>query len=105
MSDIIAAIDALGRKLEVKLLNITDQLDLFEAAQGHTEYKRWFEIASIIFTCVSIDGVPLPKPRKPDDFKKNVALLKNEGMEAIFKALSPNKEDEDNEAEKSHAES
>ena len=52
-----------------------DQLDLLEAAQGLAGYKEWFGMATVLFSCVSIDGVPVPMPRKPADFKKTAKLL------------------------------
>lgn len=75
--------DSLGRQLEIKPMGITDQFDLLEAAQNQAEYKRWFGLASLVFCCVSVDGIPLPTPRNPADFKKNSAILKDEGVTAI----------------------
>lgn len=90
--------DKLGRKLEVKALSIVDQFDLLEAAQNQARYEYWFSLASIVFSCLSIDGVPLPKPRKPDDFKKNIGLLKDEGIEAILENLDHDVEEQGSEA-------
>lgn len=76
--------DKLGRKIEMKNLTIEDQLDLLEAANGLAGNKEWFGLATLLFACVSIDGVPLPTPRKPADFKKNAAMLRAEGVNAAF---------------------
>lgn len=90
--------DRLGRKLEVKSLSIVDQFDLLEAAQAQARYEHWFSLASIVFACLSIDGVPLPQPRKPEDFKKNIAILKDEGVEAILEHFVHADEQDDYEA-------
>lgn len=92
MSSIDTVTDAIGRKLEIKSFSASDHLELLEAAQGQTEYKRWFEIASLIFMCVAVDDVPLPRPRKLEDFKKNLAILKSEGIESIITHLSYHKQ-------------
>lgn len=84
MTSINMVTDKLGRKLEIKALSIVDQFDLLEAAQNQARYEQWFSLASIVFSCLSIDAMPLPKPRKPEDFKKNIAILKDEGVEAIL---------------------
>lgn len=84
--------DALGRKLEIKSFSSGDHLALLEAAQGQTEYKSWLEIASLIFMRVAVDGVPLPRPRKLEDFKKNLLILKSEGVESIITHLSSHKQ-------------
>ena len=94
-TDIIT--DKLGRKIEMKNLSIEDQLDLLEAAQGLAGYKEWFGMATLLFACVSVDGVPLPTPRKPADFKKNAAILQAEGVDAAFKYF---KDANENEADK-----
>lgn len=75
--------DKLGRTLEIKDLNAMDQLDLLEAAQNHANYSKWFGLATLIFSCSMIDGVPLPAPRNPGDFRKNAMILKDEGIDAI----------------------
>lgn len=87
MSEMNIITDSLGRKIEVRCLGAMDQLDLLEATRNQAEYKRWFGMASLIFHCASIDGVPLPMPRKPDDFRKNAAILKTEGTLAIANFL------------------
>lgn len=104
MTNITMLTDKIGRALEVKDLTIVDQFDLLEAAQQQARYEHWFSLASMVFSCLSIDGVPLPKPRKPEDFKKNIAILKDEGMDEILKHfVQENKQtsyDETVEAEK-----
>ena len=90
--------DKLGRAIEVKDLSIVDQFDLLEAAQQQARYEHWFSLASVVFSCLSIDGTPLPKPRKPEDFKKNIAILKDEGIESILKHLASTKEEKTYEA-------
>lgn len=83
MADISVVTDSLGRNIEVKALGVSDQFDLLEASQNQAEYKRWFGLATLVFSCLSIDGVPLPAPKKPADFKKNAAALKDEGIKAV----------------------
>lgn len=85
--------DSLGRSLEVKSMGIADQFDLLEAAQNQAEYKRWFGLASLVFCCVSVDGVPLPTPRNPADFKKNSNILKDEGVTAIAEYFTEKADD------------
>lgn len=75
--------DTLGRAIEVKTLSTADQFDLLEAAGNRADYRQWFGLAALVFSCASIDGVPLPTPRKADDFKKNSVVLKDEGIAAI----------------------
>lgn len=88
--------DSLGRSLEVKALTTADQFDLLEAAQNQADYTRWFGLAALVFSCLSIDGVPLPMPRKPADFKKNSLILKDEGINAIAQHFAAQKaSDED----------
>lgn len=77
------ASDSLGRSIEIKKLTAADQFDLLEAAQNLASYEQWYGLAALVFSCVSIDGVPLPAPRKPSDFKKNAVILKDEGLAAI----------------------
>lgn len=92
MSKNMMITDRLGRVLEVKNLTLADQFDLLEAAQNQARYEHWFSLASIVFSCCSIDGTPLPRPRKPEDFKKNATLLKDEGVEVILDYFAKNNE-------------
>lgn len=87
MTDMIVVTDSLGRKLEMKTLNLADQFDLLEAAQDKAAFKSWFNMAALVFSCAAIDNVPLPVPRKPSDFKKNAEILKNEGVIAMTSYL------------------
>ena len=87
MSDATIVTDTLGRSLEIKSLNLADQFDLLEAAQDKAAFKSWFNMATLVFSCAAIDGVPLPTPRKPADFKKNAEILKNDGIAAIISYL------------------
>lgn len=87
MSENTRITDNLGRSLEVKHLNLADQFDLLEATQDRADYRRWFNMAVLVFSCAGIDGVPLPTPRKPSDFKKNAEILKSEGIIAITEYL------------------
>lgn len=98
MSNVNTVTDKLGRAIEVKSLSIVDQFDLLEAAQQQARYEHWFSLASMVFSCLSIDGTPLPKPRKPEDFKKNIAILKDEGVEAVLKHFSKVNEEKSYEA-------
>lgn len=83
MNKIIVLTDALGRTLEAKKPTLADQFDLLEAAQNKAAYEQWFGLAGLVFCCKSIDGVPLPTPKKPSDFKKNAEVLKEEGLLAL----------------------
>lgn len=83
MTETVTITDKLGRFLEVKRPSAADQLDLLEAAGNRAEYTQWFGMAALIFCCVSVDGVPLPTPRKPEDFKKNAGILQDAGLNAI----------------------
>ena len=75
--------DSLGRSIQIKKLTAADQFDLLEAARNRADYTQWFALAALVFSCVAIDGVPLPTPRRPDDFKKNSTILKDEGIKAV----------------------
>lgn len=97
MSDTTTLTDSLGRQLEVKTLSIVDQFDLLEAARNQASYTKWFGLASLVFSCTAIDNVPLPMPTKPDDFKKNAAILKNEGLQAIARYISKKIEESEEE--------
>lgn len=88
MANIYNVIDGLGRSIEVKELDMVDQFDLLEAAQNQAGYSYWFGMAALVFSCIAIDGVPLPTPRKPEDFKKNAKFLKDEGIAAVTKYFS-----------------
>lgn len=83
MTETVKITDKLGRLLEIKRPSAADQLDLLEAAGNRADYTQWFGMAALIFCCVSIEGVPLPTPRKPEDFKKNAGTLKDSGITAI----------------------
>ena len=87
MADIVVITDDLGRHLEIKTLGLADQFDLLEAAQDKAAFKSWFNMATLVFSCAAIDGVPLPTPRKPADFKKNAEILRNDGIAAIISYL------------------
>lgn len=83
MSETVFITDSLGRSIELKKLTTADQFDLLEAARNRADYTQWFGLAALVFSCMAIDGVPLPSPRKPDDFKKNALVLKDEGIKAV----------------------
>ena len=86
--------DKLGRAIEVKTLTAMDQLDLLEAAQNNAGYAQWFALASVVFCGLAVDDVPLPAPRKPSDFRKNIDVLKTAGVEAICEYIKTNKDQE-----------
>lgn len=100
MLETIFVTDSLGRSLQVKALTTADQFDLLEAAGNRAEYRQWFGLAALVFSCAAIDGVPLPTPRKAADFKKNSTVLKDEGIKAIANYFAEKAEAEaDDEAE------
>lgn len=82
MTEIIVT-DKLGRQLEIRRPTPSDQFDLLEAAGANADYNQWFSLAALVFACKSIDGVPMPTPRKPEDFKKNAAMLQEAGLNAL----------------------
>ena len=75
--------DTLGRSITIKELDITDQFDLIEAAGALSENKAWFGLAALVFSVTSIDGQPMPKPTRKEDFRRNSATLKTEGVNAV----------------------
>lgn len=95
--------DSLGRSLEVKSLTAADQFDLLEAAGNKADYRQWFGLATLVFACSSIDGVPLPKPMNSADFKKNSTILKDEGINAIAKHFMDQKTTEEDVSEQIEA--
>lgn len=94
MAETVTITDKFGRSLELKRPSAADQLDLLEAAGNRADYTQWFGMAALIFCCVSIDGVPLPTPRKPDDFKKNAVILQTDGLTAIADFFLQQKQEE-----------
>lgn len=99
MAETVTITDKFGRALELKRPSAADQLDLLEAAGTRADYTQWFGMAALIFCCVSIDGVPLPTPRKPDDFKKNAVILQTDGLTAIADFFLQQKQEETAEEE------
>jgi hypothetical protein len=83
MSEPIPLKDKLGRTIIVQEPEIEDQFDMLEAAGANSANQAWIGLATLVFTAVSIDGKPLPRPQLKEHFKRNAALLKNEGVEAI----------------------
>ncbi|HTQ71010.1 MAG TPA: hypothetical protein VMH92_05900 [Acidocella sp.] len=83
MSEPVTLTDKLGRKIVVQEPGIEDQFDMLEAAGANSSNQAWIGLATLVFTAQSIDGAPLPRPQAKAHFKRNAALLKNEGVEAI----------------------
>lgn len=83
MSEPVTIIDKLGRKIVVQEPDIEDQFDMLEAADRNSSNQAWLGLATLVFTVVSIDDKPLPRPQLKEHFKRNAALLKNEGVEAV----------------------
>lgn len=83
MAETTTLTDKRGRTLQIRHLTAADQFDLLEAAGNRADYNQWFGMAALVFSCVAIDGVPLPTPHKPEDFKKNAVILMDDGIKAI----------------------
>jgi len=84
-----AVTDSLGRKLAVIEMDPGDQLDLYEACDRHSSNPGWLGMALLVCSCTSIDGIPTPTPRNPDQVKSLARKLGKPGIEAIAIALKP----------------
>lgn len=84
------AVDAKGRKLEMRRLDALEQFDIMEAAGANSTNAPWLGTA-IIAACVrSIDDVPVPFPTSRVHIRALVGRLGTEGAAAVQTNLFPN---------------
>ena len=85
----VAITDDSGRRLEVRALNLLEEMDLIEAAGSPTPPERWMMIATFASCVRSIDGVPNPFPTKRLHIRPLVSKVGAAGLRAAVKALAP----------------
>lgn len=85
--EIINVADSLGRKIVLKTMGPADMLDLVEAAGANSGNQGWVNLAMVVCSVQSIDGVPVPRAVTKDQVKRVARLLGNEGMVACSNEL------------------
>ena len=82
--------DDKGRMLEVRALDIVEELDLIEAAGAdNSGNARWMMIATFAACVRAIDGRPVPFPTTRRFIRDQVGRVGPHGVRAVVKALSP----------------
>lgn len=76
-------VDADGRKLEVKKLDILEELDLIEVAGEASENRRWMMLTTLACCVRSINGVPILYPKTKKALRDHVAKVGPVGIAAV----------------------
>lgn len=85
----IAAVDAAGRRLQLRRLTALDKLRLYKAAGTVlAENVPWLGVALLAASVTMIDDMPLPLPTTEAHIEALVARLGEHGLEAAAAALS-----------------
>jgi hypothetical protein len=79
-----SVVDQTGRRLVLRRLTALDTLRLFKAA-GPTlaQNEPWLSMASLAFSVLEIDGVPIPGPSTESQIESLIDRLGDEGLAAI----------------------
>ncbi len=85
----VTVTDELGRLLEVKSLDLLDEMDLIEAAGVPMPPDRWVMIATFAACVRTIDGMPRPLPKNRAGIRDQVRRVGPAGLRAAIKALAP----------------
>ena len=85
----LAATDANGRRLAIRLLGALDKLRLFKAAGPDlAQNEPYLGLAMLACSVTAIDDVPLPFPSSEAQIERAVQLLGDEGLTAVAEALA-----------------
>lgn len=92
--------DSLGRKLQLRELSILDEQDVIVSAGPHGDNNRTLgrallaaRIAAIVGTSPDdVEGIPIP--RTHEHYRRMMAKVGREGIEAVFAHLAGTVDDE-----------
>ena len=77
-------VDELGRTITVRQLTALDTLRLFKVAGPELARNQpWLSLATLAFSVVEIDSVPVPAPATEAQVERLVERLGDEGLNAI----------------------
>ncbi len=86
----ITITDDTGRTLQVRALDIVEELDLIEAAGGeNAANSRWMMVVTFAACVRSVDGLPKPTMIDKRPIRAWVQRVGPAGMRAVVKALAP----------------
>lgn len=86
----IDIIDAYGRRITVRRLNVLDRLRLFKAAGPElSRNETWLGLAMLACSVSAIDDVPMPAPVNELQIEAAVSRLGEVGIAAAAEALTP----------------
>lgn len=80
----MTVVDQKGRRLSLRRLTALDTLRLFKAAGPVlSQNEPWLSMASLVFSVLEIDGVPVPCPTTEAQVESLIDRLGDEGLAAI----------------------
>lgn len=86
----IAVTDTKGRNILARRLMALDTLRLLKAAGPVLAHNEpWLSVASLAFSVLEVDGVPIPTPTSEAQIESVVAKLGDEGLSAVAAAIEP----------------
>lgn len=81
-------VDKKGRRLTLRLLTALDTLRLFKAAGPVlAQNEPWLSMASLAFSILEIDGVPVPAPATEAQIESLIDKLGDHGLAAIADSI------------------
>lgn len=89
----ISVTDGKGRKILARRLTALDTLRLLKTAGPVLAHNEpWLSVASLAFSVLEIDGVPIPAPTSESQIENVVDKLGDDGLTAIAAAIEPRAE-------------
>ncbi len=86
-------VDKNGRRILLRRQTALDTLRLFKAAGPVlAQNEPWLSMASLAFTVLEIDGVPVPVPANEAQIENAIDRLGDEGLAAIAGTLKDGEE-------------
>lgn len=87
------AVDRQGRRLMLRRLTALDTLRLFKAAGPIlAQNEPWLSMASLAFSVLEIDGVPVPPPATEPQIEGLIDRLGDDGLEIIADTIKYDRE-------------
>jgi hypothetical protein len=85
--------DSLDRRIKLKKPDILDRFDLMSALGADANNQACINYALPLLHVLTIDGVLVERCLNKNDFRANLKLLKDEGLEALMNYIGSLDED------------
>ena len=83
MSDTFTVTDPSGRKIDGRVMNPGDMMDVLSALGERSSNPGLVQYAAVVCSVASIDGVPVPVPTNYQQMRAFGAKLGNDGFAAV----------------------